>query len=174
MPKERTLIEVRLSGLSQGIHEFGFDCSVSDFDDPALKEAGFSDGISVRAVLERNEDEITVTIETTALADRSCDLCLAPVKLDLHGAYRITYVYDQRQDDGPEQDEEFRVIDRNTVSIDLTEDVRETLLLSVPMKVTCADYPDCRRYGQEPPPGNDMTPDSTWQESLEKLKNKYR
>lgn len=174
MPKEKALIEVRLAGLSQGIHEFGFNCSASDFDDPALKEAGFSDEISVNAVLERNEDEITVTIETSALADRSCDLCLAPVKLDLHGAYRITYVYDQRQDDGPEQDDEFRVIDRNAVSIDLTGDVRETLLLSIPMKVTCVDYPDCLPCHQESPEQSDRSTDSSWQESLEKLKNKYR
>lgn len=174
MPKEKALIEVRLAGLSQGIHEFGFTCSAGDFDDPALGEAGFSEGISVHVVLDKNEDEISVTLETSATADRSCDLCLTPVRLDLDGTYRITYVYDQRQGDGSEQDGEFRVIDRNTVSIDLTEDVRETLLLSVPMKVTCTDYPDCHPYRQEPPEGTVRTPDSPWQESLEKLKNKYR
>ncbi len=172
MPKERALIAIRLAGLSPGTHEFGFTCQAGEFNDSALTEAGFSNGISVHAVMERSEDEITVSLETVAKAALSCDLCLAPVERDLRGSYRIYYIYEQAP--GQDADEEYRLIDRNTVSIDLTEDVRETLLLSVPMKVTCTDNPDCHLYRQERPEGTDSKPDSQWQESLENLKKKYR
>ncbi|NTV02759.1 MAG: DUF177 domain-containing protein [Chlorobiaceae bacterium] len=173
MPKERALIAIRLAGLSQGIHEFDFTCDAVDFNDSAVKEAGFSDGISVRAVVDKNDEQIAVSLETTAKAGLSCDLCLAPVPLELKGTYRTYYIYEQVQGQG-EDDEEYRLIDRNTVSIDLTEDVRETLLLSVPMKVTCTDNPGCQVYRQERPEDADSAPEGSWQESLEKLKNKYR
>jgi len=172
MAREKALIGIRLAGLSEGVHEFEFNCMAAEFGDPALSEAGFSEEVSVKVTVEKMEGEMIVTLKTVAVADLTCDLCLAPITAELNGSYRIFYSYEQAN----ERDEEYRLIDRNTVSLDLTEDVRETLLLSVPMKVTCTDNPDCRVFHQEElgEPGEDRKPDSDWQESLEKLKNKYR
>jgi len=172
MAREKALIGIRLAGLSEGVHEFEFNCMAAEFGDPALSEAGFSEVVSVKVTVEKMEGEMIVTLKTVAVADLTCDLCLAPITAELNGSFRIFYSYEQAD----ERDEEYRLIDRNTVSLDLTEDVRETLLLSVPMKVTCTDNPDCRVFHQEElgEPGEDRKPDSDWQESLEKLKNKYR
>ncbi|NTU93324.1 MAG: DUF177 domain-containing protein [Chlorobiaceae bacterium] len=174
MPKERALIEIRLAGLSQGIHEFDFTCTAGDFNDQALTEAGISGEISVRIAIDRNEDGMTVSLDTNASAERPCDLCLTPVSLKMNGSYRLYYMYDQDQGVEEDLDIEYRSIDRNSVSIDLTEDVRETLLLSVPMKVTCTDNPDCHIYRKESPEEPEATQGRSWQESLEKLKDKYR
>jgi len=174
MSKERALIEIRLAGLSQGTHEFDFTCNAGDFGDSALTEAGFSKEISVKVIVDRTDNEMTVTLTTAATAELGCDLCLAPITLDLTGSYRIYYSYEQAAEQEEELDEEYRHIDSNELSIDLTEDARETLLLSVPMKVICTDNPDCHVYRQEEP-GDDVTPpESSLQESLERLKNKYR
>jgi len=174
MPKERALIEIRLAGLSQGVHEFDFTCDAGDFNDPALNEAGFSGKIRAGIAVEKHDEEFTLSIDTEATVNRACDLCLAPVTLDLKGSYRLYYIYDQEQESDEALGEEYRRIDRNMVSIDLTEDVRETLLLSVPMKVTCTDNPDCHVYRSEPPERAVGEAESSWQESLEKLKQKYR
>jgi uncharacterized protein len=176
MSREKALIEIRLAGLSQGTHEFEFTCSGADFADLALTEAGFSGDISVRVTVEKMEDELIVTMNTIATADLACDLCLASITTELTGSYRVYYGYEQAEEPDEERNEEYRLIDRNSLSLDLTEDVRETLLLSVPMKVTCTDNPDCRMFRQEEidEPGEDQKPDSDWLESLEKLKNKYR
>ena len=176
MSKGKALIEIRLAGLSAGTHEFEFTCNAADFADPALVEAGFSKGISVKVTVEKLEDELIVTLKTSAIADLICDLCLAPITTELNGSYRIWYGYEQASEPQEERDEEYRLIDRNALSLDLTEDARETLLLSVPMKITCTDNPDCRvfRQEEESEPGEDNLPDSNWLESLEKLKNKYR
>jgi uncharacterized protein len=176
MSKEKALIEIRLAGLSAGTHEFEFTCSATDFADPALVDAGVSKGISVKVTVEKLEDELIVTLKTSATANLTCDLCLASVTTELKGSYRIWIGYEQAGEPENERDEEYRLIDRNALSLDLTEDARETLLLSVPMKVTCKDYPDCRvfRQEEESEPGEDAMPGSNWLESLEKLKNKYR
>jgi uncharacterized protein len=176
MSKEKALIEIRLAGLSQGTHEFDFTCNATDFADPALAETGFSRDVSINVSVEKLDDEMVVTLNTSATANLTCDLCLAPISSELKGSYRIYYGYEQAGEPQEERDEEYRLIDRNTLALDLTEDVRETLLLSVPMKVTCKDNPDCRVFHQEElsEPGEYNLPDSDWQESLEKLKNKYR
>ena len=177
MAKENALIEIRLAGLSQGTHEFDFTCTAGDFDDPALTDAGFTGDISVKVVVDRTDNEMTVTLTTAATANLTCDLCLAPITLDLKGSYRIYYSFEHASEQEVERDEEYRQIDNNALSIDLTEDTRETLLLSVPMKVTCTDNPDCQVYRQEEQTETDgdlTLPEITLQESLERLKNKYR
>jgi uncharacterized protein len=177
MSKEKALIEIRLAGLSQGAHEFDFTCTAGDFGDSALTDAGFSKEISVKVIVDRNDNEMTVTLTTAATAELSCDLCLAPIIVDLKGSYRIYYSFEQAAEQDTERDEEYRLIDRNALSIDLTEDVRETLLLSVPMKITCTDNPECHVYRQEDqsePDGDITNPGNSFKDSLEKLKSKYR
>jgi uncharacterized protein len=175
MHKEKALIEIPIAGLMQGTHEFDFTCRARDFNDLQLTDAGFTGDIQVRTIVEKSEREIAVTIETSTVADFTCDRCLSPVSKALSGSFRFYYVYGEPHEEEQKGDEEFRILDSNAVSIDVTEDVRETLLLSRPMKVTCSNNPDCRLYSNTQEDEGAQTGDaSSWQESLEKLKNKYR
>lgn len=171
---EKALIEIRLAGLPSGVHEFDFSCTAGEFNDPVIDSSGFSGNIAVKVVADRSEHEVAVTVTTEVPAMMSCDLCLAPVAMVLKGFYRVYYIFDQERVPDADNADEYRLTDRNTPSIDLTEDVRETLLLSIPMKVTCTGNPDCRIYRSEK--DDEAGPDSgsSWHESLGKLKNKYR
>jgi uncharacterized protein len=178
MHKEKSLIEIALGALAEGTNEFNFTCKASDFVGRQLAEAGFTREIEVTVVAEKSNDEVTITINTSTLADFTCDICLAPVSKQLAGSLVLSYLFGTALDDAHEGDEEYNRLDRSAESIDITGEVCETLLLSLPMKVTCTNNPDCRLYSstermdehEEPQPGS-VTP---WQESLEKLKNKYR
>lgn len=175
MHKEKALIEIRIAGLMQGTHTFDFTCRAGDFRGRELAENVFARDITVTAIADKTENELTVTIRTATVADFTCDICLAPLEREIKGEYRVYYLYSTEEESTEDIDEDHRLIDTNTVSLDLTEDVRETLLLSLPMKVTCSGNPDCRLYSNES--GKDEFPvdeRSTWQESLEQLKNKYR
>jgi uncharacterized protein len=174
MHREKALIEIRLAGLSMDVHEFDFTIKAEEFNDPGLTTEMFPDELSVSARVEKSENEITVDLTTNATAHFTCDICLAPLTRELHGSYRVYYVFDQSGGDVEPTDEDYRLIDESTVSIDLTEDVRETLLLSIPMKVTCSDNPDCRVFHGGNPSGTDAVENSSWLESLDKLKKIYR
>lgn len=173
MRKEKPLIEIRPAALSEGLNEFDFTCMAAEFKDPKLEEAGFTGPVRVKVTAVKAVDEIDVTITTEASAAFSCDLCLAPLQRTLEGTYRLFFGWGNPPE---ESDEEYRSLDRNAVSIDLTEDVRETVLLSRPMKVTCIDNPECRVYGRDEEEEDDIPgqENSSWKESLEKLKGKYR
>ncbi|TCD47718.1 DUF177 domain-containing protein [Chlorobium sp. N1] len=179
MHREHALIAIRTSALTEGTRQFDFTCTAGDFKDPKIEEAGFSGPVRARVTVEKAGGEIALTIETAAECDFTCDICLAPIRRELSGSYRIFYDCSGSEAQGApgENGDEYRILDRSAVEIDLTEDVRETLLLSVPMKVTCTGNPECRIYteteeeqeGQEPEGGS-----SSWKEGLEKLKKKYR
>ncbi|NTV97959.1 MAG: DUF177 domain-containing protein [Chlorobiaceae bacterium] len=175
MHKEKGLIELQVDSLLEGINELLFTCEAADFNDPQLIDAGFRGKVLVEVTAENSETEITVTIMTSATAELSCDICLAPVSKTLTGSYDIFYVYKDHAGVVPEGNDDYRLLDRNAETIDITEDIRETLLLSLPMKVTCTDNPECRIYsGTEEEKHSGDGDRSIWLESLEKLKNKYR
>jgi uncharacterized protein len=177
MHKEKSLIEIGLGALVEGANEFNFTCKAEDFGGRQLAEAGFTREIMLHVVAEKSDDEVTITINTSTLADFACDICLEPVSKQLAGSLVLPYLFGAALDEH-DGDGEYTCIDRNAESIDITGEVCETLLLSLPMKVTCTDNPDCMLYGsteymdeyEEPQFGNT----SPWHESLEKLKNKYR
>jgi len=175
MHKGKALIELRLADLVLGNNELDFTCKAGDFNDPQLTGAGFKGVVQVRVAAEKSEGGITVTTETSTAADLTCDICLAPVSKVLTGSLRLYYFYDAPPEENQNVDEECRFLERSSESIDITEDVREILLLSLPMKVTCTDNPECRLYGREQEDeGTQAGEKSSWHESLKKLKNKYR
>ena len=176
MHKEQSPIAIRIADLVQGIHEFDFTCKASDFKGWQLAEAGFTRNIQIKVVVDKSEDEVTITIETYTVADFTCDRCLAPISRTLSGSLKLYYLYSVSvEEEAEELNEEYRMLDKKADSIDLTGDVCETLLLSLPLKVTCTDNPLCKLYGiDEKNEASHAEEISAWQESLEQLKNKYR
>ncbi len=174
MGKDKGLIEVRIAGLSDGVYEYDFVFRASDFEKPPLAEPEFCHELHAAVRVSKTESEITVEIETKTVAEFTCDICLAPLKKELRGFYRLFFVFGDNAHRG-EKDGDFRVLDRNASSIDLTEDVRETLLLSKPLKMVCTDNPACAMYQQKmvEETGESKEPQSSWKESLEKLREKY-
>lgn len=175
MSRKKEVIEIRIAGLNEGIHEYDFTCSAADFKNPELAEPAFCNEIHVKAVANKTESEITVDIETKTIAEFSCDLCLAQLKREITGMYRVFFVFGEPGRDAEDTDDNYRVLDRNASVIDLTEDVRETLLLSKPLKAVCVDNLQCTVYHEDESGNHDVEKrsKSQWQESLEKLKNRY-
>jgi len=180
MRKEKSQIEIRTGTLVEGTNKFEFTCQAKDFEGRRLAEAGFTREITAHVIAEKSNDKITVTINTSAVADCTCDRCLAPVSKILTGTIELYYTSGTSFDGELESDDEYRQIDKNTEYIDITEDVCDALLLSIPMKITCINYPDCQLYGNDERTMNDKKNEDTynseitsWQESLQKLKNNY-
>ncbi|MEI6639317.1 MAG: DUF177 domain-containing protein [Chlorobium sp.] len=177
MHKEKPLIEIRTSALVEGINELHFTCLASDFEDRHFAIADFSGEIEVCVVVQKSDEEIAVAISTSAVADVTCDRCLALLSRALDGSLDLLYTFSTTLEGELSGVEEHRQIAKSSEYIDITGDVRDALILSRPMKVICRDNPDCRLYEsskgrgeisgyQESEPGET----SAWQKSLEKLK----
>ncbi len=67
-----------------------------------------------------------------------CDRCLAEFEKDLRVDYRMSYVYD-RNDAGEIDKDEITVIHPSTNEIEIDEEVRQYILISVPLKLVCKE-----------------------------------
>ena len=177
MRKEKPLVEIRTSTLVEGVNELDFTCRGSDFEGRQFTGSALVGEVRVHLVVRKSDEEITVTMTTSAEADFTCDRCLEPVSETLGGSLDLFYTFSTTLEGEEDGIDEHRQIAKSTEFIDITDDVCDALILSIPVKVTCRDNPDCRLYGSDDNGGSDVVDSgerSAWQESLEKLKNKYR
>ena len=130
-------LKIRISGLSNRLHEYHFSTAPSEIG----LEHNFTDAVNVDAVLDKTPGQLYLKAKIRTSGQFSCDRCVEEFKLMINGWYAMFYVYD---DLGVEkfETEEVRVINSDTVHIDITEDVRQMTILSVPLKLLCKE--DCK------------------------------
>jgi uncharacterized protein len=130
-------LKIRVSGLSAGTHEFSLRVPSSDLQ----LDANFDAPVEVKVRLEKLARQIIIRSEIATSASFSCDRCLASFRQEMASKYAIVYVEDPSEA-GRFPPEEMRVIRTDATIIDLSEDVREMVLLSVPLKLLCRE--ECR------------------------------
>ncbi|MEK7250693.1 MAG: DUF177 domain-containing protein [Bacteroidota bacterium] len=125
-------MKIQLGGLSEGIHRYRFRV-VSD----ELNLGGqFRADVDVEAALDKTPTQILLTSKIRTTANFECDRCVAPFEEELSPSYKMLYVF-EGSDTGHLDPSEFQVITPGNNVIDITEDVRQTILLSVPLKLLC-------------------------------------
>jgi len=157
-------MRIQVGGLSEGVHPFRFRISPSEVGLPPE----FTEEIGVEGTVEKTNSQFLLSAEITASADLLCDRCLTPMKTSLAPHYRMWYVLEGASTTRIDP-AELQVIPAGLAVIELDEDVRQTILLSVPLKHVCRE--DCRglcpRCGKNLNEGTcgctDITPDSRWQ-----------
>ncbi|MFI5251506.1 MAG: YceD family protein [Bacteroidota bacterium] len=137
MRNDHEEIKIRISGLSNGVHEYHFDALPADL---GLEEA-FQTPVSLDVELEKSSRQLYLKSKIIADGIFICDRCLGEFKQTLSNQMNTVFVYnesDSKDDDG----DEIRVITPETMSIDITDDVRQAIILAVPLKMLCSE--DCK------------------------------
>ena len=164
-------IKIRVSGLSNGLHEYHFSVAPSEIG----LESNFSLPVQVDDALDKTTRQLYLKAAVATKAKFVCDRCTDEFEHALSNTYNVFYVYDE-ESSGALPPEEVQYLKPDTVHIDLADDVRQFVLLSVPLKLLCRD--DCKglcpRCGTNWNAGTcackQETTDSRW-EGLEKLLN---
>jgi uncharacterized protein len=127
---------IKISNLSEGSHEFVFEDKTAkiNLSDP------FYGSFKSSVVLNKLHDQLIVSVNSIFKAKFECDRCANEYKTKITSDYKIVYLMNE----APEETSSLNVnyLSRDAVKIDLTNDVREFALLSVPMKKLCAE--DCK------------------------------
>lgn len=100
-----------------------------DLDEPDR----FSD-IEVEARLDVHRDRILVTLQVKGEATLTCDRTLREYQQSLGGTYRVLFGPEHMAGQEGDAFEEVRPLDPSDREIDLTELVRDTLLLAIPQR----------------------------------------
>jgi len=137
-------------------------------EDLDLDPVDFRD-IRVTAHLDRTGDRVFVQFDVTGTARLQCDRTLVDFDQALEGRYGVLFASAEALEDLGDDLEDIREFDPTTHEIDVTEAVRHTMLLSIPLRRIAPgaeDVPIQTSYGD---PDDDDIADPRW-EALRKLK----
>jgi uncharacterized protein len=134
--KENGLI-IRVSGLSNGLHEYHFSANPGEIG----LNASFQGLVEVDARLDKAIHHLYLNANIRASGSFECDRCLEQFELPLTTKYSVVYLYNEAEQ-GRYPPEEIQILSPDATSVDLTTDVRDMVLLSIPLKLLCRE--DCR------------------------------
>lgn len=164
-------MKIQIGGLSDGLHHYSFAVASSELG----LGAQFIGNVAVEAALDKSSTQILLTSAIKATAQFECDRCVTPFTTTLQSSYTMFYL--PEGSDAPHLDPaEVQVVPSGLHLIDLTEDVRQTILLSVPFKLLCKESckglcPTCgKNLNQESCSCSAPDIDSRW-EKLRKLQS---
>ncbi len=130
-------MKIQISGLSEGIHHYQFAVA------PEELELGdeFQSQVVVDATLEKSPNQILVTSTIRTAALFACDRCTNSFEEVLTPSYRMFYALESAAPLDVDPVEFQQLLPGQSV-IDIADDVRQTLLLAVPLKLLCSE--SCR------------------------------
>ncbi len=138
-------MRISISNLSEGVHTYHFS------EEPEHLGLGenFTKQVSVDVMLDKASREISLKVKAVASGRFVCDRCVDEFNRDVAASYRMVYIYDER-DKGGYVDDEVHIIHEGTSFIDLRDDMRQFLMLAVPLKILCSNQcnglcPHCGR-----------------------------
>jgi uncharacterized protein len=127
-------MKIQLGGLSEGTHQFRFQAGAAEL---GLGDTFINDVI-VDATLEKTGTQFFLTAAIEAEGKFLCDRCVAEFVSLLPSSYHMYYVPEGSA--GPHMDpSELQVVPPGVNAVDIAEDVRQTIVLSVPLKILCSE-----------------------------------
>lgn len=157
------MIEVilNISMLATGIHELDFEEQPADLEVEDQKM--FPNPVLSHVVIDKNDTHIYIKATVRTIAHFFCDRCLQEFDQGLSGKLKLYFEVVPKKSHGQlveagegSPDGSVRIFHPNTKVIDLTHDILETLILTIPLKVLCSE--DCK--GLCPGCGRDFNVDS--------------
>ncbi|MCX6123109.1 MAG: DUF177 domain-containing protein [Ignavibacteriales bacterium] len=131
---------INISNLSEGIHEYRFEAEPSKI---GLDER-FISTVKIETRIDKNVRQIFLQAEIRAEGSFFCDRCLENFHQEMNTAYSMVYVQGARSTVDLNKEEEIQILAADMNYIDLDDDVRQYILLTIPQKLLCKE--DCQGF----------------------------
>ncbi|MDZ7343920.1 MAG: DUF177 domain-containing protein [candidate division KSB1 bacterium] len=134
-------MKIPITGLSEGLHVLNFVESLAEFgleNHPHLRQ-----DVHVRVELEKRSPKYFLKNDVRTIGHFFCDRCLVEFDLKLSEMSRAVFTTDAELI-AQHEDEEVYYIDPHAKELDIAAIIRDTLLLSIPMKRVCSS--SCRGF----------------------------
>ena len=135
-------MKINLINLHEGVNDLHFQVKPIDlgFDEDAEMLSLFPNDIHVTGEIQKFSDKYFIKVELQTHAHFACDRCLEDFDQKIDGNFKL--IYSKQTRDKFAETDDYRILGDKTTEIDLSSDIRENLLLTLPMKHLCKD--DCR------------------------------
>jgi uncharacterized protein len=132
--KERPVMELRITGLPDGEVPFSFEVEPDE-----IHLDRFVGTITVRGTLRKVSSQIFVQGESRGSFVGECDRCLAEVRRDVVAPLNLFYQVSADARGADADDTEIQSIHPEQDVIVLDGEVRQSLILELPLKTLCTD-----------------------------------
>lgn len=132
-------MKINLAKLHEGLNQVDFKVRPTDlgFDQNEETQILFPNDTFADVEVQKFGDKYFLKVHLVTLAHYSCDRCLEEYDRDLTADFQLVYSKEERI--GVVDDDDFRVLGEKQTEIDLREDIRENILLVIPMKHLCEE-----------------------------------
>lgn len=130
-------MKLNTGSLSIGVKEYSF---VEDTDTVGLDER-FTGDVAVSVRVEKTQKMIELQAAIRVPAKLVCDRCAEEFEKFIQTNYRMVYFFNKADSGGYPVEEVVILPSENTI-IDISDDVRQFIQLTIPLKVLCRN--DCK------------------------------
>lgn len=127
------MLGIDITSLKPGLHQQ----TLTPAPDDLGLDAEMFDEIVVDVQIDHEEDRDLVAFTARAMATLECDRTLVPFQQPVQGSYAVLFVLPERLDQyttDDDSDDDVRPLPDPGRPLDLTESVRDTLLLALPTR----------------------------------------
>ncbi len=125
---------IKFTNYTDGIHEFRFDIKAKNIGLPEE----FSDGLAIDVVMDKSIHQLVLDCKLKTVALLNCDRCTEPFDLNIFTEFRLVYLFKHKEYIENENINLIYLSPEDT-KIDITEEVKEYCMLSIPLKVLCKE-----------------------------------
>ena len=144
-------MKIDMRDLQEGKTEFAFKETPEDLH-MTQEDAHFVDTINSQIVVYKYGKSLSAKGQTTCLVRPECARCLENIDFPIDVSY--TFIFQKGRPDHMAEDDDDTLIwlDDDPGEVDLGQEVKDYILLELPMIPTCEGSPSgpCERYEQDP------------------------
>lgn len=131
-------MKINLLNLQEGVNNFNFEIDPQALGDEEDDEALsiFDSKIAADVEIQKFSDKYFIKVGLSTQSQLVCDRCLDEYNQNFQGSFQLIYAKHARSQS---MDDDYRSLDEKVVEIDLRQDIRENVLLMIPMKRLCAE-----------------------------------
>lgn len=128
------MLKIHISNLQDGEYDYEFKVNSGDID-LEDEDTALADDVLVKVKMYKAGNQFDFKTELSGSFDLTCDRCTEKYKHDFKNSFEIIYKFDFSDSDKTEEyQDEIKYILPKTGFIDLKDEIRDYILLSVPMK----------------------------------------
>lgn len=133
-------MKINIRQLKEGMHDFEFTAYQDELD---LEAHRFANAVNIHSVVDKRRNNIFVNTSVNTEAHFECHRCLTAFTQRLEDSFELLFTFEERPAYPVDMDEDEIIrLGAEVQEIDLTQDVRDCMLLAIPIKVVCSQ--DCR------------------------------
>ncbi len=128
-------MKLKLRGLKEGEHKYSLTERIAKY---GLDKDQFSNDLQVDVEINVQCKNYYLKLSFSTNINRSCDRCLEDYSIPYSTGTKMIYTEDGTLDPENKQDD-LHFLSAGQATADLTDDVRQNLLLNLPMKSICSE-----------------------------------